>query len=73
MDNTQIFIDIGDVANSLVDFIGSDDYNRILNSTYGSTKEDGFKSALMIAPLIILSNCKKYMSKSGKSEKQEEG
>lgn len=64
MKSTKIFVEVGDIANTLVSFIGCDDYNRIFNSTNGSTKEDGFKSAFMVIPLIIMANCQKYVVKS---------
>lgn len=63
MDGTKVFVEVGDIANAMIRFIASEDYHRVFNSTYGTTKEDGFKAGLMNAPMIILANCEKYVSR----------
>ena len=53
----KAYVDVSEIANTLIKFLSSEEYDRTINSLNGKTMEDGFKNAMFVVPMIILTNC----------------
>lgn len=56
----RIYFEAGDVVDTLIKFIGTDDYKTMLECTYGTDKESGFRAGLMMVPSILMTKCRKF-------------
>ena len=55
-----VMIDIEQAGKTILDFIGTDDYKRIIDSI-GETESKGFVSGLSIAYSLLMTRCDRYL------------
>ena len=56
----KVYVEIGEVANMLVNWLNSGDYHDVLEALNGETKDEVFRAACLVLPSIILAKCTKY-------------
>ena len=56
----KIFVEIGDVIDAVVRVLSGGEVSRLCEASAGKNKEDGFRAALMMTPLLLMRGCKKY-------------
>jgi len=56
----KIYIEAGEMAQKIVEWIDSGEYKTVLEALNGETKEEVFKATCFILPSIILAKCVKY-------------
>lgn len=60
-DDVQVvFFETGDILNALLQFLGTEDFKKMVSSIDNTTKESVFKAGLMLAPSIIFAYCRKF-------------
>lgn len=58
-----VFFKAEDILNTLIKFLGTEEYEMMFESIDSTTEESTFKAGLMLAPSIIFANCRKFYGK----------
>lgn len=65
-----VFFKAEDILNTLIKFLGTEEYEMMFESIENTTEESTFKAGLMLAPSIIYAHCRKFYGKSVSKEKE---
>lgn len=66
-----VFFKAEDILNTLIKFLGTEEYEMMFESIDNTTEESTFKTGLMLAPSIIYAYCRKFYGKSVPKEEKE--
>jgi len=58
-----VFFKAEDILNTLIKFLGTEEYEMMFESIENTTEESTFKAGLMLAPSIIFAHCRKFYGK----------
>lgn len=67
-----VFFKAEDILNTLIKFLGTEEYEMMFESIENTTEESTFKAGLMLAPSIIYAHCRKFYGKPTIPTKEEE-
>lgn len=56
----KIYVEVSDIMNNLVEWINSGEYKKVVESIQGETKDEIFKSTILVIPSVILAKCNKF-------------
>lgn len=68
----NVFFKAEDILNTLIKFLGTEEYEMMFESIENTTEESTFKAGLMLAPSIIYAYCRKFYGSKATSESPEE-
>lgn len=59
-ENERTFFEAEDMFNTLIQFLRTENYKKMVESVDTTTVESAFRSGMMMAPSIIYANCRKF-------------